>query len=335
MESSLFNRRLPLIGVGASVVAAVMAGLRAAHFLPSFLFVLAICLIGVGTAVWATRTIAPRKDGDAAFAPAAVDAGLSEITIDNRAALISQLRSAGCVFAEEEATILASAAIDDEDLRSMLMARMAGFPLEQIVGWTDFCGWRLAVTPGVFVPRRRTQLLVREASALTNPHAVVVDLCCGTGAIGLALLSAVGDVELHASDIDPAAVACARGNIGVSGTVYEGDLYSALPTDLRGTVDTITANVPYVPTDAIDSMPREARDHEPRVALDGGVDGLDVVRRVAGDGAKWLRPGGNLLVETSAAQASTAVTVFTAAGLVAHSVPDENSTSVVVIGRRP
>ncbi|WP_245650273.1 putative protein N(5)-glutamine methyltransferase [Millisia brevis] len=335
MESAPLHRRVAVVGAAASVLAAALAGLRAHTFLPSFLFVLALCLAAVGVGLWTLRSIAARSAADRQPEPTDGDDTLADLTIEDRGAIVTHLRSAGCVFAEDEATILTSAAIDDADLRSMLELRVSGYPLEQIVGWTDFCGWRLAVTPGVFVPRRSTQLLVQEATAITSPHAVVVDLCCGTGAIGLALLSAVGDVQLHAADIDPAAVACARGNIGVSGTVYEGDLYSALPHELRGTVDTITANVPYVPSDAIDLMPREARDFEPRVALDGGADGLDVVRRVAGEASKWLRPGGNLLVETAPDQAPTARTIFTAAGLTARTVADESSTAVVVIGTRP
>ena len=105
---------------------------------------------------------------------------------------------------------------------------------------------------------------------------------------------------MHAADVDPAAVACARRNLP---PVYQGDLYAALPERLRGRVDLLVVNAPYVPTAAIATMPPEARDHEPRVALDGGADGLDVQRRVAADAPAWLRPGGALLIETGADQA--------------------------------
>lgn len=334
MESAPVYRPVAVVGAAASLIAAVMAGLRAHSFLPSFLLVVAVCLAAVGVGLWALRSIRERT-AEAAGRGVDPEDGLTELTLDDREAITAQLRSAGCVFAEDEADVLASAAIDDADLRSMVGLRVSGYPLEQIVGWTDFGGWRLAVTPGVFVPRAGTRVLVHEAIAITSPQAVVVDLCCGTGAIGLALLSAVGDVELHAADIDPVAVACARGNIGVSGTVYQGDLYSALPEELRGTVDTITANVPYVPSAAIDLMPREARDFEPRVALDGGPDGLDIVRRAAGEASKWLRPGGSLLVETSADQAATAMTIFSSAGLTPRMGSDDSSTVVAVIGTRP
>ncbi|MYR62648.1 putative protein N(5)-glutamine methyltransferase, partial [Streptomyces sp. SID625] len=98
-----------------------------------------------------------------------------------------------------------------------------------------------------------------------------------------------GPVELHAADIDPAAVRCARRNIApAGGRVHHGDLYAALPADLRGRVDVLAANVPYVPTGEVPLLPSEARDHEPPAALDGGADGLDVLRRVAAGAPDWL-----------------------------------------------
>ncbi len=181
------------------------------------------------------------------------------------------------------------------------MRREAGEPLEQLVGWVEFCGLRLAVAPGVFVPRQRTALLVDEAAALLRPGAVVVDLGCGVGAIAAALLARVPGLEVYAADVDPAAVACARRNLPPD-RVLEGDLYDALPVALRGAVDVVVANAPYVPTEAIALMPREARDHEHRVALDGGADGLAVQRRVIAGATAWLRPGGHVLVETGRSQ---------------------------------
>ena len=174
----------------------------------------------------------------------------------------------------------------------MVGQRAAGVPLEQVVGWAEFCGLRITVAPGVFVPRRRTEFLVRQAVALARPGAVIVDLCCGAGAIGAALAAAVEGAEVHAADVDPAAVRCARQNLP-AGRVYQGDLYEPLPATLRGRVAILTANVPYVPTGEIGYLPPEARAHEPRAALDGGADGLDVLRRVAAGAAGWLAPGGS------------------------------------------
>jgi release factor glutamine methyltransferase len=209
-------------------------------------------------------------------------------------------------------------------------------PLEHVVGWAEFCGLRIEVEPGVFVPRRRTEFLVRQASAITQPGAVVVDLCCGSGALGIAVAAAVGRVELHAADIDPAAVRCARRNADIfGGTVYEGDLYEPLPAALRGHVEVLIANVPYVPTEAIGLLPSEARLYEARVALDGGEDGLDIQRRVAAAAPRWLVPGGRLLIETSERQAPHTVELFARCGLIPQVAADEELDATVVIGTKP
>lgn len=170
--------------------------------------------------------------------------------------IVTRLRAAGCVFAEDEARLLVSAARTPAELDAMVDRRVAGLPLEHVLGWADFCGLRLAVEPGVFVPRPRTAFLLRQAVALARPGMVVADVCCGSGAIGAALAAAVGPITLHAVDVDPAAVACARRNLAAAGgRVYEGDLYAPLPGDLRGRVDLIVASPPYVPTDAIGLLP--------------------------------------------------------------------------------
>ncbi len=253
----------------------------------------------------------------------------------SQAAIVHRLRTAGCVFAEDEARLLAECAATPAALLAMVDRRVAGEPLEHVVGWVDFCGLRIAVDPGVFVPRRRTELLVRRAAALAAPGATVVDLACGCGAVGRAVAALVAGVALHAVDIEPAAVRCARRNLAtVGGQVYAGDLYDPLPAGLRGHVDVLVANVPSVPTEAVELMPREARIHEPRVALDGGADGLDMVRRIAGPACDWLAAGGHLLVETGAGQAGTAVGVLARAGLTPTVVHDDDLPATVVTGRR-
>ena len=216
----------------------------------------------------------------------------------------------------------------------MVRRRIAGEPLEYIVGWVDFCGLQLGIMPGVFVPRQRTEFLVEQAEALAPPSPVIVDLCCGNGALGIAVASAMEQAELHAADLDPVAVDCARENVGHGGRVHQGDLFDALPDDLRGRVDVLLANVPYVPTGAIETMPPEARDYEPRHTLDGGADGLDVLRRVAAGAPAWLAPGGHVLMEVSRLQASTALDMLTAAGLDASLATDEERAATVVLGRR-
>jgi release factor glutamine methyltransferase len=239
-------------------------------------------------------------------------------------------------------------------LAAMVDRRAAGQPLEHVLGWAEFCGLRIAVDPGVFVPRRRTEFLVRRAAALARRAAaparqdtarqdiarprpvVVVDLCCGSGAVGAALAAALGQVELHAADVDPAAVRCARRNVAAAGgRVYQGDLYRPLSARLRGRVDILAANVPYVPSGDVGLLPAEARAHEPRVALDGGADGLDVLRRVAAGAPSWLAPGGHLLVETSERQAPLATEAIARGGLIPRVAHSARLNATVVIGTRP
>lgn len=246
--------------------------------------------------------------------------------------VVTALRSAGCVFAEDEARLILSTARTPAELTVMVDRRVAGLPLEHVLGWAEFRGLRIAVEPGVFVPRRRTEFLVEQAVALALEAPVVVDLCCGSGAVGAALAAALPGVELHAADVDPAAVRCARRNVGAGAHVYEGDLFEALPRALRGRVGILAANVPYVPSGEVGLLPPEARDHEPLVALDGGGDGLDVLRRVAGEAPRWLAPGGSLLVETSERQAGPAVEILAGAGLIPRLEVSEELYANVVIG---
>jgi release factor glutamine methyltransferase len=248
---------------------------------------------------------------------------------------VSKLRDAGCVYAEDEARLLISSSRDCTELAEMVDRRAAGYPLEHIIGWADFCGIRIELDPGIFVPRQRTEFLVRQAAALTRQGDVVVDLCCGSGAIGAALTALVGRIELHAADIDPAAVSCARRNIRVDeGVVYEGDLYNRLPVQLYDRVHVIIANAPYVPTKAIPFMPAEARVHEARLALDGGTDGLDIQRRIVAEAPHWLAKGGFLLVETSEKQAPLTAELFAQFGLNPRWVRSEEQDANVIIGMR-
>jgi len=251
----------------------------------------------------------------------------------NEALVVARLRAAGCVFAEDEARLLIAQARTPGELEAMVGRRAAGLPLEQVLGWAEFCGLRISVDPGVFVPRRRTEFLVRQAALLARPGDVIVDLCCGAGAIGAALAAAVDRAEVHAADIDPAAVRCARRN--VPGQVYQGDLYEPLPSRLRGRVAIVVANVPYVPSGEIRLLPAEARAHEPLVALDGGPDGLGVLRRVAAGAPAWLRPGGHLLIETSQAQAPQAAQAFAASGLTTRTAHSAAMNVTVIIGQNP
>ncbi|MFE1319432.1 methyltransferase [Kitasatospora phosalacinea] len=270
-----------------------------------------------------------------------------------------RLRAAGCVFAEDEARLLLAAATDPARLDAMVELRCAGHPLEQVVGFAEFAGLRIALAPGVFVPRRRSEFLVDLATSLATalttapdgpapggpapdgpapggPGPVLLDLCCGSGAIGAALAARLGPgVELHAADVDPVAVECARRNLApYRGRVHLGDLDAPLPRDLRGRVDLLLVNAPYVPTGELPLLPPEARDHEPAAALDGGADGLAVQRRVAAAAPRWLAPGGRLLIETSGRQAPATAALLAARGLATRTERDGRRDATVVIARK-
>ncbi|MBF4579972.1 methyltransferase [Frigoribacterium sp. VKM Ac-2530] len=272
--------------------------------------------------------------------------------------MVARLRAAGCVFAEDEARLLLEAAAAGPGLESLVLRRTAGEPLEQVLGWAAFDGLRLVVEPGVFVPRRRTELLVRLADAAlavvpglppapgrgqvppdgttaSGTAPVVVELCCGVGAVAAALLRRRPRLEVVAADLDPVAARCARRNLGDGATVVGGDLFAELPTHLRGRVDLLVANAPYVPTAAIATMPPEARLHESLLALDGGDDGLDLHRRIASGAGEWLAPTGTLLIETSEAQAVATAALFAAAGLVTSIEHDDDLDATAVRATRP
>jgi release factor glutamine methyltransferase len=239
-------------------------------------------------------------------------------------ALVERLRAAGCVFAEEEAALLADTAAGEE-LERLVVRRIGGEPLEHVLGFVEFCGRRFALAPGVFVPRQRSALLVEEAVGLGG--SVVVDLCCGCGALGLVVADRLG-ATLHAVDLDPAAVACARNN---GADALLGDLFEPLPRALQGRVDLLLLNAPYVPSSAIAGMPAEAREYEPPLALDGGPDGMAVQRRALEAAADWLAPAGHLLTETSTVQADRLAAVAASYGLDSRIVHDDELGATVLV----
>jgi len=253
-----------------------------------------------------------------------------------RDALAARLRAAGSVFAEDEADLLLEAGGGDPvRLRSLVQRRSAGEPLEYVLGWAAFDGHRVRVAPGVFVPRARTTVVVEQAARRLQRYDRVVDLCCGAGAVSVALLARVGALDLVASDIDPDAVEVAAENIGDRGIVVAGDLFAPLPDRFRGVVDVIAVNAPYVPTAAIATMPAEAREHEHRVALDGGQDGLDLHRRIAVGAGEWVRPGGAVVIEVSDVQADASADAFADAGFVVAVESDDEVDGTCVVAVRP
>ncbi|MFB2585246.1 putative protein N(5)-glutamine methyltransferase [Herbiconiux liukaitaii] len=267
--------------------------------------------------------------------------------------VVVRLRGAGCVFAEEEARLIVEVVAERAGgialLDELVAGRVGGAPLEHLLGWAEFDGLRVLVGPGVFVPRTRTRFLVECAMEVVRHDSVVLDLCCGSGAVATAItarlalaerevarageadLAGVG--EVWACDVDGAAVEWARRNVGAE-RVRQGDLFEALPRELVGRLDVVVVNAPYVPSIAIRTMPPEARLHEARVALDGGDDGLDVHRRIAKEAGRWLAPGGHLLIETSESQASATRSIFLSAGLPAEIRRSDELDATVVIAHR-
>lgn len=254
------------------------------------------------------------------------------VTARQHSAVITRLRAAGCVFAEEEARLLLDSVDSATQLDDAVRHRAEGTPLEYILGWAGFSGLRLQVEAGIFIPRRRTEFLATTAAALTAPGAVVLDLCCGSGAVGRAMAAAVPDITLLATDIDPAAVSCANRNLAGVGRALQGDLFGPVPESLKGGIDVIVANAPYVPTDEFSLLPSEARDHEPVHTLDGGPNGTSIQRRIAAHAAGWLTPHGHVLIETSRAQAPVIAEAFARAGLTARTAYSAEHEATVVIG---
>lgn len=256
--------------------------------------------------------------------------------------VVARLRAAGCVFAEDEAELLFQAVKEDAEpsrrLAESVARRCAGEPLEHVVGWAEFCGLRIAVGPGVFVPRRRSEFLVELAVDLGREARAVVDMCCGSAPFATVLATRLPSAEVHAADIDAAQLAYAQRNLAPftsRARTHEGDLFQALPVRLRGSVDLLVVNAPYVPTDAIATLPAEARAFEPLASLDGGSDGLAVHRRVAAQATEWLAPRGHLLIETTEVQAELMLAAFGDAGLKAWIAQDEELDATVVVGRQP
>jgi len=209
--------------------------------------------------------------------------------------VVGRLAAAGCVAAEEEAAELVEVAAGDAELLEQLVERrIAGEPLAWVTGWIDFLRYRIGVGPGVYVPRWQTEMLVRRAIAVLPEGGLAADLCTGSGAVAVAMGGARPDARVVATDIDPLACRCAQEN-GVE--VYLGHLADPLPDELRGQFDLVFAVVPYVPTDALIYLPRDVRDHEPLIALDGGPGGLTVLDDVVRGASTLLHVGGSLLLE--------------------------------------
>jgi release factor glutamine methyltransferase len=215
--------------------------------------------------------------------------------------LADRLAAAGFLSAREEAGELeARAGGDDRLLEELVERRLAGEPLAWIVGGAAFCGLRVRVDPGVYVPRPHTERLALRAAERLPGQGTAVDLCTGSGAVAAVLADRRPSATVLATDIDERAVACARAN-GVD--ARRGDLVAPLPKAFWGRVDVVTAVVPYVPTAALRSLQRDTFTHETTLAYDGGPDGTAILRRALAGSRAVLRPGGALLLELGGDQA--------------------------------
>lgn len=212
------------------------------------------------------------------------------------AAVTDRLAMAGCVAAEMEAAEFLAAAVDASTLEEWLRRREQGEPSAWITGQLQFCDQVLQVTPGVYVPRAQSEELACRAAALLPDHGRAVDLCTGTGAIAAHLQAEVPTATVLGTDLDMKSAACARHN-GVPSVVAD----LAEPPCGNQQYDVVTAVPPYVPTGDLQYLPADVQRYEPRLALDGGADGLDLARKVVASAADLLRPGGWLLMEVGGA----------------------------------
>ncbi|MGA7172997.1 MAG: putative protein N(5)-glutamine methyltransferase [Candidatus Dormiibacterota bacterium] len=236
--------------------------------------------------------------------------GLSKTALSEA---VRRLRDAGCVFAEDEVVELTAAARgDEEELAALVERRTTGEPLAWITGSIVFCECLVAVTEGVFVPRWQSEPLAMRAAELLPPGGRAIDLGTGSGAIACVLSDRRPGASVIGTERDPIAAECARRN-GV--TVAEGDLFEAVPASWKGSVDVVVAVLPYVPTEEIAFLPRDVRSFEPISALDGGKDGLVLVRRAVGELRDWLRDGGHALVEIGGEQPQPLISMLKTAGL--------------------
>jgi release factor glutamine methyltransferase len=237
-------------------------------------------------------------------------------------------------------------------LDGLVARRVAREPVQVIIGRTWFRELELACEAGVFVPRPETEVvagLAIDAARGAAPSPLVVEPCTGTGAIALSVAVEVPGARVVATDVDPSAVALARRNLdrvraGTAGatlvarevTVLEGDLLAPVEPELRGQVDVLVANPPYLPAADRGTWAPEVGDHDPDRALVGGRDGHEVVEALLAAAVDWLRPGGTVVLEIDERRGEDAAASARATGLTAVRIaPDLTGAPRAVVARRP
>jgi release factor glutamine methyltransferase len=245
-----------------------------------------------------------------------------------RAAIIGRLEAAGVPSPAADAGWLlahahAGGLLDHDHLETLVGRREHHEPLQLILGSWPFRTVELALAAGVFIPRPETEVVAGVAidhARRLGPGAVVAEPCTGSGAIACSLLAEVPGVRVIATDRDPAAVALARRNLAAiaphgRAEVLLGDLLDPLPVALRGHLDVLVVNPPYLPSAERDRLAREVVEHDPDAALFGGPDGHEVVEALLAAALDWLRPGGVVIVELDERRGLDAVAVATDLGL--------------------
>ncbi len=226
-------------------------------------------------------------------------------------------------------------------VREMVKRRATREPLQHILGSTSFCGLEIKCSPASLVPRPETELLAERGwqflSTFNSQPSTAIDFGTGTGCIAIALAAKAPQAMIHASDISPDALALARENAAKSNVAeriifHEGDGFAVLPGGLQ--FDLVVSNPPYIASEEISTLQKEVRDFDPRVALDGGGDGLDFYRRLAKEAPSFLKPGGKLMAEFGDGQAEEVKKIFSdEKWIVEEIVADYSSRARILIAR--
>ncbi|MGZ3416641.1 MAG: peptide chain release factor N(5)-glutamine methyltransferase [Polyangiales bacterium] len=228
-----------------------------------------------------------------------------------------------------------------EHIRALFKRRRGAEPVAYLRGFREFYGRNFRVDRRVLVPRPDTEILVQvalDATRHVDLSARVLDLCTGSGCVAITLKLERPTIVVDATDLSEGAIAVARDNALRLGAVFNvrfavGDLFAALG-DPSPRYDLITANPPYIATGEISELQADIRDHEPHLALDGGADGLDLVRRIVQEAPAWLAPGGTLAMEIGAGQAPDVEELLRKRGFVdVKSTRDYGGHDRVVSGR--
>lgn len=226
--------------------------------------------------------------------------------------------------------------------RALIKRRRAAEPIAYILGRREFFALPMRVDRRVLIPRPDTEILVEAALEGTRERHLygrMLDLCTGSGCVAIAFAKERPTWRVTAVDLSPDAAAVARDNVLRAGvvnhlTVLEGDLFEPLEPGAR--FELVTANPPYIPSGDIAGLDADVRDFEPRLALDGGADGLDITRRLVGAAASYLEPGGLLALEGGYDQAPAVSALLESAGFVEVTRhKDLAGIERVVSGRRP